>query len=99
MQFHEISRNYTPFIPDFTKSHSYTLDLKLVTKIGLSRWCRVKARLHVGSKDYENYPERLMEQELAHREHLSSVARKPWDEVRPDSVLPKRWDDELGPRM
>lgn len=72
-----------------------TLDLKLITKIGLSHWCRVKAGLHVGPKDYENGPERQMEQELAHREHLSSVARKPWDEVPPDSVPPKRWDDEL----
>ena len=72
-----------------------TLDLKLITKKGLSHWCHVKARLHVGPKDYENGPERQMEQELAHREHLSSVARKPWDEVPPDSVPPKRWDDEL----
>ena len=72
-----------------------TLDLKLITKKGLSHWCHVKARLHVGPKDYENGPERQMEQELALREHLSSVARKPWDEVPPDSVPPKRWDDEL----
>ena len=74
-----------------------TLNLKLITKIGLSHWCRVKATLHVGPKDYMNYPDRLEEQELARQEHLSSMAAKPWDEVRPDSIVPQRWDQKLPP--